>query len=115
MRMCAKDDITYFACQLSKARITGKVSLQRKRVHEESNQSFGFEAITASERRSDDNVILSGVSMEQGLKNTEQQHENRYAFIAAQKLDAFNNARRKSKAVFCTAAGWFARPRTIPR
>ena len=75
MSVGVQRDLTHPAEQLSKWRVTGKISAQHQRIDKKADQSLGFLAGSAGDRRAHHNVFLAAVAVEQSLERRQQGHE----------------------------------------
>ena len=82
----AQADVARARQQLAERRVAGQVGLQDERVHEAADQSLRLDPRPVGHGRADDEVLLTGVAVEQGLECREQGHEERGALAAGQLL-----------------------------
>src|SRR5580658_9317342 len=69
--------------KLGEGGISGEIVAQDEYVYEETHQTFGLRALTIGYRRSDNHVILSGVTMKECLQSREQGHKQRNPVLKA--------------------------------
>ena len=69
--------------EVRKRWVAGQIAAQDECVEKEADEAFRFHARTTGDGRTDCNVMLPRVAMEQRLKCREQQHEQRRAFATA--------------------------------
>ena len=70
--------------KLFEGRFPGKIGAKNQRIDEKSDQFFNLGAITISDRRADDQIFLSRVTVEQYLKSRQQRHELGDSFASTQ-------------------------------
>ena len=70
--------------QLGKRQICLQPPPENQRVDEKANQVFGFGKVTIGDWRTDQNVVLFAVAIEQCLEGGQQGHEQRHAVLLRQ-------------------------------
>ncbi len=74
------------AKQFLETRGAGKVSAQHQNIGKESNQPLGLHLVATGRSRAHDNVLLSGIAVEQHLERCQQRHEEGHSLLTAQRL-----------------------------
>jgi hypothetical protein len=90
MGICAKTGLFHPGEQICKGRIPVESRSNGQHVREQADEVLKFSRLTIRNRRSDDNVDLITVTMEQGLEGCQQQHEERDTLFAAESFQILN-------------------------
>src|SRR5436853_1235284 len=113
MRICSKSRLSHSHKQLGQLGIAREIGSKHELIYEEADQTLGFDSVPIGDVRSDNNLILTRVVVQQNLKRGESRHESRAARSPA-KLDhlarnIFWNGYRGEAAV----KGLHLRPRSV--
>ena len=68
--------------EATEGRVTRQVAAYRQRIQQQADQPFEFGALAARDRCADDDVVLSGITGQQHLKSSHEQHEQRDIAVA---------------------------------
>src|SRR6185369_11041012 len=78
-----------------KRRVVVQARAQRQHVYKKTNQPLSVAPATPSDRRSDNDVVLSGVALQQHIERAEQGHKKGRAFSSTQLLQRRTQFRRQ--------------------
>ena len=73
--------------QLAEGRIVREIRAQHEGIDEEADEVLGLGLVAAGDGRADDDVLLAGVAVEQGLESGQEGHERGDAGRPAQRFD----------------------------
>src|SRR5215813_1474071 len=97
MRVGTQNYFLHLLKQLPKRQVSAQLCAQRQRVREEANQVLRLGIVASRDVRTDHDVFLSTVTVQQRLKRSQQTHEQRHAFAAAQLPQRSTHFRRELK------------------
>ena len=83
MSVSAQSGFTHLSQKFQKSRVARQVCSQNQRVDKKTNQPLNFGAGAVGNGRSDNDVRLSRVAIEQRLESRQQGHKQGDAFLAA--------------------------------
>ena len=83
--------------ELPEAGVAVDTGAQRQRIHEESDQRLQLGAVSPGDRKSDDDVFLAGVAMQQRVVRREKHGERRDPLLPGQRRDARRQRRLQAE------------------
>ncbi len=101
--------------QFDKRQLCVDVRLEHLGVDEEADQALDFHPATVGHRHADTDVALPAVAMQQGLKRSQQQHEQGDVFLPGKGLEGIAQRRIKNQVVAGAGEALLHRARTIQR
>src|ERR1700674_1252590 len=81
--------------KLPKRRIALEIGAQKQRVGKRSDERLELASLAIRARRGDEKVFLTGVAVEQHLKDREENHERTGVFFGAERLRGDDQIRRQ--------------------
>src|ERR1043166_2917446 len=105
--------LAHLAQQLAKCHLLREARAQDEGVNEETDQAFRFSAVAIRDRRTNENVALTRIAVEQGGERREQSHEHRGAFTPAQARNACTQISRETQAYVSAMERLERGPRSI--
>ena len=99
--------------QLAERGISGQVAAEHQRVDEETDERLDVRAITIGNRRTNDDVILSAIAMQQSLERREQRHEQRCRRVARERAQGRREFGRQLERSRRAAEALYGGPRAI--
>src|SRR5215216_5998671 len=97
MRVCLQRSLAQLAQQLPKRHLLREARAQDQRVDKETDQTFRLGMVAIGYRRTDEDVALSRVAVEQSGEGREESHEQRRTLTPAQLRDLFAQGFGKSQ------------------
>src|SRR5262245_25828791 len=97
MRIGFQSDVPDSCQQLFESRIPRQVRSEEQNIDQTSNQGLGFTSIAVSNPRTDDDVLLPCVPMEEQLKDSQQSHKQGRFLTATERLYLPAQLTRKGK------------------
>ena len=101
--------------QFDKRQLCVDVRLEHLGVDEEADQALDFHPATVGHRHADTDVALPAVAMQQGLKRSQQQHEQGDVFLPGKGLEGMAQRRIKNQVMAGAGKALIDRARAIQR
>src|SRR5256714_736029 len=87
MRIGCTDHLAHPSYQLTKRRIARKVGSQDERVEESPYESLNLRARALRYHRTNHEIVLARVAMQQGLERSYRRHKQAGAFLKTQRIE----------------------------
>ncbi|OEZ49788.1 hypothetical protein DUGA6_62600 [Duganella sp. HH105] len=88
---------------------------QHQRIGEEADQLLGLQPVAVGDRRTDADIVLSGVARQQHVEGRRQRHEQRALAIPGQRLEACDQLAGQADPQRCAAVALIKRAWTVRR
>ena len=113
MRKTVQTCLTNTPQKLSKGWIARQINAQKKCVDKEANQRFHLAAAATSNWRTDQNIRLPAISVEQYVKNSQERHKQSHPLSAAEVLKIVDNRGGNLKGRICAMKSLYCRTQAV--
>src|SRR2546421_408303 len=106
MRIGCTDHLAHPSYQLTKRRITRKVGSQDERVEGNPYESLNLRARALRYHRTNHEVVLARVAIQQGLEGSYHRHEQAGAFLKTQRFEGIPQVLSQRERLYRATVWW---------